>query len=38
MAVIAFVMGGRRAYVVYDAACVQMAVLAVLQIKAWFYG
>jgi len=38
VALIAFVMGGRRTYVVYDVACVQMAILAVSQMKAWFYG
>lgn len=38
MAVIAFLMGGRRAYVVYDAANVQVGILLVCQLKMWLYG
>lgn len=38
VAVVAFLMGGRRAYVVYDVASVQVAILLLCQMKAWFYG
>ena len=38
VALVAFLMGGRRAYVVYDAACVQVTILLVCQMKAWFYN
>lgn len=37
MAVVAFFGGGRRAYVVYDVASVQMAILVLCQMTVWFY-
>ncbi|KAI9574304.1 PGAP1-like protein-domain-containing protein [Boletus coccyginus] len=38
VAVVAFLMGGRRAYLVYDAANVQVAILLLCQGKALLYG
>lgn len=38
VAVVAFLMGGRRAYLVYDAANVQVAILLLCQVKALLYG
>ena len=38
VAAIAFLMGGRRGDVVYDAASVAMAMAMVCQTKVWVYG
>ena len=38
VAAIAFLMGGRKAWVVYDAASVQMAILLVFQVQVWVHG
>ncbi|KAF8437202.1 PGAP1-like protein-domain-containing protein [Boletus edulis BED1] len=38
VAAIAILMGGRRAYVVYDAASVQLAIVLICQMMGWFFG
>ncbi|KIK96129.1 hypothetical protein PAXRUDRAFT_139136 [Paxillus rubicundulus Ve08.2h10] len=37
VAMVAFLAGGRRAYLVYDAANVQMAVVMLCQVTSWYY-